>query len=62
VPVGVQPDAEHHCLAFFLLGHVRHEFKLKAVTLMVKHTAIALCEISIIPIANHTGICQSKLD
>jgi hypothetical protein len=36
VTVGVQPDAEHYCFAFFLLRRVRHEFKLRAVTLMVK--------------------------
>jgi hypothetical protein len=42
VAVGVQPDTEHDCLAFFLLRRVRHEFKLRAVTLMVKRTAAAL--------------------
>jgi len=52
VPVGIKGDAEHDCLAFFLLRRVRHEFKPRAVTLMVKHAAVALWEISTIRIAN----------
>jgi hypothetical protein len=52
VAVGIKADAEHDCLAFFLLGRVRHEFKLSAVALMVKHATIALHEMSIIRIAN----------
>jgi hypothetical protein len=39
VAVGVQPDAEHDCLAFFLLRRVRHEFKLIAAAVAVKRRA-----------------------
>ena len=41
VTVGIKTDAEHYCLAFFLLGRVRHEFKLKAVAIAVKPPVVS---------------------
>jgi hypothetical protein len=39
VAVGIQSDAQHDRLAFFLLRRVRHEFKLSAVAIGVKPQA-----------------------
>jgi hypothetical protein len=36
VTVGIKTDAEHDCIAFFLLGRVRHKFKLSVVAMPVK--------------------------
>jgi hypothetical protein len=49
---------------FFLLGRVRHEFKLSVLAIAVKRAAIALFEISIIRIANELAInrYRSTLD
>ena len=48
VAVGIQPDAEHDCLAFFLLGRVRHELKLRAAHHPVKSWRLDSGEILII--------------
>jgi hypothetical protein len=43
VAVGIQPDAQQDCPAFFLLRCVRHQSKLSALAIAVKAATVALC-------------------